>query len=134
MSIGILPNVNSRKRNRDVSSAQSAHSRTGRLKNKQTKPKKGDDKNAVAIVKSAQGTNKHRETCGTRQLSCVSQDAEPDSATISRKGKRVLETIRRVRFMRAALRQANIRTKRKSVARKNTSQTSSSAQSLRHEI
>ena len=36
-SIGILPNVNSLKLNRDVSSAQSAHSRTGRLKNSQTK-------------------------------------------------------------------------------------------------
>ena len=41
-----------------------------------------------------------------RQLSCVSQDAEPpDSTTISRKGTKVLEPIRRVRFTRAALRQ-----------------------------
>ena len=62
------------------------------------KPKKGEDKSVVAIVKSV------------RQLGCVSQDAEPpDSTTISRKGKRVLEPIRRVRFTRAALRQANIR-------------------------
>ena len=39
------------------------------------KPKKGDDKSAVAIVKSV------------RQLSCVSQDTEPPgSATITRKG------------------------------------------------
>ena len=37
VSIGILPNVNSIKLNRDVSSAQSAHSRTGRLKNNLTK-------------------------------------------------------------------------------------------------
>ena len=45
-----------------------------------------------------------------RQLSCVSQDAEPlDSATISGKGTKVLEPIRRVRFTRAALRHANIR-------------------------
>ena len=62
------------------------------------KPKKGDDKSAVTIAKSA------------RQLSCVSQNTEPpDSATISRKGTKVLEPIRRVRFSRAALRQANIR-------------------------
>ena len=40
MSIGIFPNVNSIKLNRDVSSAQSAHSRTGRLKNNQTKSRK----------------------------------------------------------------------------------------------
>ena len=45
-------------------------------------------------------------------LSCVSQDTEPpDSTTSSRKGTRVLEPIRRVRFTRAALRQANIREK-----------------------
>ena len=35
--IGILQNVNSTKLNRNVSSAQRAHSRTGRLKNNQTK-------------------------------------------------------------------------------------------------
>ena len=35
------PDVNSFKLNRDVSSAQSAHSRTGRLKNNQTKSRKG---------------------------------------------------------------------------------------------
>ena len=62
------------------------------------KPKKGDDKSAVAIVKSV------------RQLSGVSQDTEPpDSATISGKGTKVLEPIGRVRFTRAALRHANIR-------------------------
>ena len=45
-----------------------------------------------------------------RQLSCVSQDTEPpDSATISGKGTKVLEPIRRIRFTRAALRQAKIR-------------------------
>ena len=40
VSIGILPVVNSIKLNRDVSSAQSAHSRTGRLKSNQTKSPK----------------------------------------------------------------------------------------------
>ena len=65
------------------------------------KPKKDESKSAVASVKSV------------RQLSCVSQDTEPpDSATISRKGKRVLEPTRQVRFTRAALRQANIREKK----------------------
>ena len=45
-----------------------------------------------------------------RRLSCLSQDTEaPDSATISRKGTQVLEPIRRLRFTRAALHQANIR-------------------------
>ena len=46
---------------------------------------------------------------------------------------RVLEPIRRVRFRRAALRQANIREKR-SVAGGNTSQNSLSAKSFRYEI
>ena len=40
VSIGILPNVNSIKINRDVNSAQSAHSRTGGLKNNRTKCRK----------------------------------------------------------------------------------------------
>ena len=45
-----------------------------------------------------------------RQLGCVSQDAEPpESSAILRKGTKVLGPIRRVRFTRAALRQANIR-------------------------
>ena len=81
------------------------------------KPKKGDDKSAVAIVKRV------------RQSSCVSQDAEPpESVTISRKGIRVLEPIRRVRFTKAALRQANIREKTRSVVRKNSSQNSPSSE------
>ena len=90
MSIGILP---------DVSSALNGHFPIGRLKSNQTKkPKKDEGKSAVAIAKNA------------RQLSCVSKDTEPpDSTTISRKGRRVLEPIRRVRFTRATLRQANIR-------------------------
>ena len=47
-----------------------------------------------------------------RQLSCVSQDTEPpESATISRKGTKVLGPIRRVRFTRAGWRQAKIREK-----------------------
>ena len=62
------------------------------------RPKKGGDKSAVAIVKSG------------RLLGCVSQDAEPpESASISRKCTRVLGPTRRMRFTRAALRQANIR-------------------------
>ena len=43
-------------------------------------------------------------------MGCVSQDVEPPaSAAISRKGTKVLGPIRRVRFTRATLRQANIR-------------------------
>ena len=57
-------------------------------------PKKGANKSAVAIVKSV------------RQLSCVSQDAEPpESAAISWKGTRVLKSIRRVRFSQASIRE-----------------------------
>ena len=99
MSIGILANVNSMKRNGDVSWALSAHSRTGRFKNNQ-KQKKGEDKSAVAVVKSV------------RQLSFASQDTEPpDSTTILRKSTQVLGPVRRVRITKAALRQANIREK-----------------------
>ena len=60
--------------------------------------KKGGDKSAVAIAKSV------------RQLGCGSQDVEPpETVSISRKGPKVLGPVRRVRFTRAALRQANIR-------------------------
>ena len=101
MSIGILPNVNSVKRNRDVNSALSAHFLHWKVEEQPNKlPKKDEDKNAVAIVKSV------------RQLGCVPQDTAPtDCATISRKGTSVLEPTRRGRFTRAALRQANIREK-----------------------
>ena len=99
VSIGILPNVNSMSLNRVVNSSQSAyfpHWKVEEQPNK--KPKKVDDKSAVAIVKIV------------RQLICVSQDAEPpQSAAISGKGTKVLGPIRRVRFTNAALRQANIR-------------------------
>ena len=99
MTTGILPNVNSVRLNRGVNSAQSAHFRSGRLRIQPNKrPKKRGDKSAVAIVKDVQ------------QLGCVSQDVEPpESAAISRKGPKVLGPIRRLRFTRAALRQANIR-------------------------
>ena len=99
VTIDILPNVRVIGQKRDVNSAQSAHFTTEQVEEQPNKrPKKGGDKSAVAIVKSV------------RQLGCVSQDAEPpESVTISRKGTKVLSPIRRVRFTRAALRQANIR-------------------------
>ena len=85
--------------------------------------KKGGDKSAVALAKSV------------RQLGCVSQDAEPpEPVTISRKGTKVLGPIRRVRFTRAALRQANIRDNKGPSLGKIQVKSSSSAQSLRREI
>ena len=95
MSVGILPNVNSESGCKFGAECLFPHWKVEEQPNK--KPKKGGDKSAVAIVKSA------------RQLGCVSQDAEPPGpAAISRKGTKVLEPIRRVRLTRAALRQANI--------------------------
>ena len=45
-----------------------------------------------------------------RQLGCVFQDIEPpESLSILREGSKVLGSIRRVRFTRTLLRQANIR-------------------------
>ena len=51
MSVGILPNVNSRKQNRAVNSAECLfpHWKVEEQPNK--KSKKGDDKSAVDIVK-----------------------------------------------------------------------------------
>ena len=98
VSIDIVPNVSSIQRNRDVSSALSAHFRTGRLKNNQTKSRRRMKAKVQLLL------------CSVRQLGCVFLDTEPpDSKTTSWKCKRVLEPIRRVRFTMAALRQANIR-------------------------
>ena len=64
MSIGILPNVNSYESGRKLGAeCLFLHWNVEEPSNK--KPKKGDDKSALAIVKSA------------RQMSCVSQDAQP---------------------------------------------------------
>ena len=88
------------------------------------KPKKGyyshkrresDDKNAVAILKSVP------------QLGCVSQ------GLVSQRGKqprgnpmqKVLGSIRKVRFTQSTLRQASIWGKERTIAWKNSSQTSS---------
>ena len=85
------------------------------------KPKKDGDNSAVAILK--------------RQLGCVSHDVEPpESATISRKGTQVMGPIRRVRFTRAALRQANIRESKGPSLKKIQVKSSSSAQSVHCEI
>ena len=52
MSIGILPNVSSMKLNRDVNSAQSARFPHWKVEEQpHKKPKKGEDKSAVAIMK-----------------------------------------------------------------------------------
>ena len=108
---GIFPNVNSSSPNGDVNSA---HWKVEEQPNK--RPKKGGDKSEVASVKSV------------RQLGCVSQDAEPpESVTISRKGTHVSGPIQRVRFTRAALRQANIRDNRGPSLGKNKSTVLSSA-------
>ena len=93
MTIGILPNVSSRKRNRDVSSALNAPCS---IEQPNKKSKKDEGKSAVAIVKSV------------RQLSlCV-------TGHLSR---HILQPIRRVRFTRATLRHENIREKKRSVGR-----------------
>ena len=98
MTTGILPNVSFTSQNRCKFGTECSfpHWKVEEQPNK--RPKKGGDKIAVAIMKSV------------RQLDCVSQDVEPpESAPISRKGTKVLTLIRRVRFTRTVLRQANIR-------------------------
>ena len=76
VSIGILPNVNSIKLNRDAKQGTSVSSFTTRSKNKQIKSRQrathshkgreSDDKNAVATCEKT-----------VPQLGCVSQDSEP---------------------------------------------------------
>ena len=115
VSIGILPNVNSIKRNRDVKQEISVCSRIIGLTNNQTKSRKratipqkrreGDDKNAVAVVKDVS------------QMGCVSQDSE---LLDSQRGKqarwnpmqKVLGPIRRIRFTQSTVRHASIREKK----------------------
>ena len=99
VTVGILPNVNSISLKSGCKfGAECSFPHWKVEEQPKKKPKKGGDKSAVAMVKSV------------RQSSCVSQDTEPpNSVTISWKGTKVLGPIRRVRFTRAALRQANIR-------------------------
>ena len=70
------------------------------------RPKKDEGKSAVAIVKSV------------RQLSCVSQDTEPpDSATISGKGKRVVEPVSTSTIHKGRIVSSKHQGKERSVAR-----------------
>ena len=90
------------------------------------KRRESDDKNPVAIVKSVS------------PLGCVSQDSDA-LVSLGRKSRgspmqKVLEPIQRVRFTKSTLRQASIPEKKGPSLGKNTSQTSSSAKSLRYEI
>ena len=116
VNIGIRPNVNSFKTNRDVRQGTCVRSRIIRLTNNQTKkPKKSDhsqkrresdDKNAVVIAKTVS------------QMGCVSQDSE--LLLDAQRGKqargnpmqKVLGPIRRIRFTQSTLRQATIREKK----------------------
>ena len=89
------------------------------------KRKESENKNAVEIVKSVS------------QLGCVSQDSD---ALVSqgRRSRRnpmhkVLGTIQRVRFTKSTQRQASIR-ERKDHRLKDTTQTSTSAKSLRYDF
>ena len=87
------------------------------------KMERSDDKGAVAVVKTV------------LQLGCVSQDSEPSELPESVKYRRnpsrkVLGSIRRVRFTQSTLRQAGIREPSLGKRRQN----SSSAKSLRYEI
>ena len=99
MTIGILPNVNSVKLKSGCKFCDECSFPHWKLEEQpKKKPKQGGDKSAVATAKDV------------RQLGCVLQDTEPpESSMILRKGTKVLGVIRRVRFTRAALRQANIR-------------------------
>ena len=70
MTIGILPNVNLKSRNRDVGFGAECSFPHWKVKEQPNKrPKKGGDKSAVAIVKDV------------RQMVCVSQDAEPSESS-----------------------------------------------------
>ena len=99
--IGTHPSVKNTKQSRNVNSARSVRSCTGRLRNNQAKSRKTDDNSAVALLKDR------------RQMGCVFQDAEPPKfSSILRKSTKVLRPIKRVRFTKAALCHVNIREKK----------------------
>ena len=136
MDVGIHPSVNFTKQKRSANPGISVCSRIIRLMSNQTKSQRkaanshrreSDDKSAVAIVKIVP------------QLGCVSQDSD---ALVSQRGtqfrgnpmQKVLGSIRKVRCTESTLRQKSIPEKKRTIAWKNTSHTSSSAKSVRHEI
>ena len=137
MSIGILPNVNSIKTNRDVRQGISVCSRIMRLSNNQTKRQKratihqkgreSDDKNAVAIVKIVS------------QMGCVSQDWESLDSQRSRQSRgnpmqKVLGPMRKSTIHSVYAASSKYPGKQRTISWKNTSQTSSPSKSLRCEI
>ena len=88
--VGTRPSVKNIKQSRNVNSARSVRSCTGRLRNNQRKSRKTDDNNAVAFLKDR------------RRMGCVFQDAEPPkSSSILRKSTKVLRPVKRVRFTKS---------------------------------
>ena len=116
MSIGILPNVNFKKKNESGCKAGDkclfSHHKVDEQPNKKPKksdlsPKrrKSDDKNAVAIEQIVS------------QMGCVSPDSELLDSLRGKKDwgnsmQKVLGPIRRIRFTQSTLRQASIREKK----------------------
>ena len=135
VNIGIRPSAISTKMKRVVRLETSVCFRITRLMNNQIKKlqksniprrRESDDKNAVAIVKSVS------------QLGCVSKDSD---ALVSRGRKsrgnpmqNVLEPIQKGTVHSVYAASSKYPGKERTIAWKNTSQSSSSAKSLRHEI
>ena len=109
MTIGILPNVSSEGPKRDVDSAQSAHFRTGRLRNSPTKGRRRvvTKVHAAAFVKKC-ATVRLRRICndfseghtfrdqfdehGSQELRCVRQTSEKVRSTAWENNARNLRT------------------------------------------
>ena len=109
--------------NQSVNSARSARLHTGRLKvNLEKKPKEDGLNSAVALSKNV------------RQLGCIFQDTErPESLSILRKSTSlgIISTSTVHKSFAASCKHPR---KHGSVARKNSTQNSSSAHYLRHEM
>ena len=103
MSVGVLPNVNSVKLNRDAKQGTSVCSRTTRLKNNKVKRRKKNFQNG-----------KSDDVKTVHQLGCIAHDSEPSALPKRMKYRRQprrkdFGSIRRVRCTQSTLRQASIR-------------------------
>ena len=136
VSIGVLPNVSSVKLNRDVKPGMSVYSRTTRLTSNHIKsPKKLPfPQRKRKRRQKCCGYCEHCTTIGLR-LARLGNTVFSKRKTVQGKPiQKFLGSIGQVRFTQSTLRQASIRENKRTIAWKNTSQTSSSAKSQRCEI
>ena len=125
LMIGILPNVNSINLSRDANFGDKCS-----FAHRQVEGQPSKKKRKRMVIKVQWLLRKLHDNW----VAFLRTQSRRNLSRFYGRSTRVLGPIRRVQFTKATQRHANIREKRRSVARKFSSQSSSSAQSVRFEI